>query len=384
MKFMTLFNRRARYFVAAISLVFAAMMPGLVSADQVTERSIALSSSSVDAQNVTYTVNFTATKAAGAFVVDFCSNSPVIGEACTSPADAHNFSASAAASTTTGFTSVTALDAHTVVVTGTIAAAATVSVDLTGINNPDNAGPLYARIVTYDTQSNASQYTSTDLKSGAQDEGGVAMAITPTIGVSAAVLESMTFCVSGESIGDSCVGTGSKQPALAAPTLKLGQDNGGVIALNADDVYTGVINTQISTNAVSGAVINLKSNALRCGGLINSSKKTDCYIKPALKTDIVKGQAKFGVKTGADDVDATNGTIEAVKDSGYGATSFAMNWVTGDTTGVTSTYGDPLLDTDGKPANNKNMPLTFGASVSNQTPAGLYSADLSLIATGRF
>jgi hypothetical protein len=30
------------------------------------------------------------------------------------------------------------------------------------------------------------------------------------------------------------------------------------------------------------------------------------------------------------------------------------------------------------------MALTFGASVSNDTPAGLYATDLSLIATGKF
>jgi hypothetical protein len=60
-----------------------------------------------------------------------------------------------------------------------------------------------------------------------------------------------------------------------------------------------------------------------------------------------------------------------------------MNFVDG-TTGVTSTYGDSLLDTANLPVNNKNVQITFGASVSNLTPAGLYSADLSLIATGKF
>jgi hypothetical protein len=30
------------------------------------------------------------------------------------------------------------------------------------------------------------------------------------------------------------------------------------------------------------------------------------------------------------------------------------------------------------------MKITFGASIANDTPAGKYSADLSLIATGKF
>jgi hypothetical protein len=61
-----------------------------------------------------------------------------------------------------------------------------------------------------------------------------------------------------------------------------------------------------------------------------------------------------------------------------------MGYVSGDATGVTSTYGDPILDTAGAPVNNMGMPLTFGASAANDTAAGLYSADLSLIATGKF
>lgn len=370
-----LFNSRAGFMVAAVAMLFGPVMPALVSAAQVTNRSIELSSSSANADNVTYKVNFTGITTAGAAVIDFCSNSPVITESCTPPT---GFDAGDAA-TSGGFT-IGALAAPTdnsVMVTGTMTAG-TVSITLTGIDNPESAGALYARIVTYADGDAAEGYAS-----GAPgthiDEGGVAMSITPTIGVSGAVLESMLFCVAKNAITADCNLAGN-QP----PTLKLGQDNGGVISLNSSDVYTGTINTQISTNAASGAVISLKSSALGCGGLINSSKPSDCSIKPALQTGIAQGEAKFGVKTAADSVDATNGTIRAFPSSGYNASTFALNWVSGDGTGVTSTYGDPFLDTDSKPANNRNMELTFGASVSNQTPAGNYSADLSLIATGKF
>jgi hypothetical protein len=61
-----------------------------------------------------------------------------------------------------------------------------------------------------------------------------------------------------------------------------------------------------------------------------------------------------------------------------------MNYVSGDATGVTSTYGDPILNTAGAPANNQNMPLTFAASINNNTPAGDYSATLGLIASGTY
>lgn len=380
-------SRRVGYAVIAMALLLAAMVPALTSAAQVTNRSIALSSSSVSAENVTYTVNFTPNGAAGAFVVDFCSNSPVLGQPCTAPA---GFDVGTPASTTTNFTDVAEVndDANnnTLRVTGAMTASVPVSVEITGITNPSASGPLYARIVTFADAAAANGYTSTepDTVGVHIDDGGVAISITETIGVSGAVLESMLFCVSGETINANCVGGGSEAPALAAPSLELGENVGGVIALNSDDVYTGTIYTQISTNAANGAVVRLKSSATDCGGLINSSKPDECYILPALQTDILPGEAKFGVKLGPDSIDPNSGTIQAFPASGYSVSAFALNWAADNATGVTSAYGDPLLGTDSKPANNKNMTLTFGASVSNNTPAGSYSADLGLIATGKF
>jgi hypothetical protein len=372
-----LYKRQAGRFVAAATVLFAMFVPALASAAQVTERSIALSNSSASATGVSYTVNFTAVQAAGAFVVDFCSDSPVLGQTCTAPT---GFNATAAASTTSGFTSVTGATSK-VTVTGTINASDVVSVAITGITNPSTAGPLYARIVTYANGTDAAGYTSADPDAVGvhKDDGGVAVSITPTIGVSGAVLESMTFCVSSAAITDNCVTT-------SAPTLKIGEIVGSTQALDAAHVSTGDIYTQLSTNASNGAVVNLKSSATSCGGLINSSKPTGCYILPALGSDITAGQAKFGVKTAtATNLDGnSNGALQPVTGSGYSNSAYALNYVAGNATGVTSTYGDPFIDTNGAPANGKNMKLTFGASVSNSTPAGLYSADLSLVATGKF
>jgi hypothetical protein len=207
------------------------------------------------------------------------------------------------------------------------------------------------------------------------------MSITPTIGVSGAVLESMTFCVSGAEITvANCGGS------LTAPTLKLGQNVGGVISLNSANVYTGSVYTQLSTNAVTGAVVSLKSNALDCGGLVRQGSETNadgCGIAPALNTDIAAGEAKFGVKTtAAAAVGSGSGVLQPV--AYYNNSTFALRYADGDATGVTSTYGDPFLDTDNAPLNNMGMQIIFGASAANNTPAGLYSADLSMIATGKF
>jgi len=369
--------------IAVAGVLLAAFVPALAMAAQVTQRSIELSSSSASSTNVTYTVKFTASNAAGSFVVDFCSNSPVIGEACTAPT---GFSVTGVTSATSGFTDVVApTSASTTqrVVTGTIGASDNVSVVLSGVTNPSVAGTVYARIVTYNTKSNALLYTSSDVtRTGSVDNGGVAMSINNTIGVSGAVLESMTFCVAGQTITANCNLTGN-----IAPTLKLGEDLGnGVLALTPSAISTGHIFTQLSTNAASGAVINLKSSATGCGGLVNSSNPTACYITPALTSDFAFGTAKFGVKTSTATGTGTNptGILQPFTASAYNNTTYALNWASGDATGVTSTYGDPFLDTAGLPVNNQNMDLTFGASVTNSTPAGFYSADLGLIATGKF
>lgn len=381
-KTLSLFDRRVRYVIAAsLLMVSTVVIPALVSAAQVTERSIALSSASVGATGVSYNLKFTAVGVANSIVLDFCSNSPVIGSACTSPT---GMVVTGADSASAGVTD-TVGTGHQVVITKDVAADEDVDVVITGINNPTDEGSLYARIVTF-TTANAGNYTSADPTNGDAnpfvDTGGVALSITPTIGVSGTVQESMTFCVSKAPPTENCGGTNP-------PNVELGEDVGGELALSAGALSTDSIYTQISTNAVSGAVVRMKSNAVGCGGLLRAGATGDCDIAPALTagtggTSIALGQAKFGLLTGtaAGAGGSANGTYQA---SGtYNDTNYEFNYVTGDATGVTSTYGDELLNTDGAPANNQNMELTFGASIDNSTPAGSYSTDLSMIAVGKF
>jgi len=371
------FNQQVRRISIAAAFLMAtivpALVPSLVNAATVTERSIALTSSSKAATGVTYTANFTAVGAAGAFVLDFCNDSPILGQTCTAPT---GFDASAAASTTSGFTDVVGSTSK-IVVTGTINATDQVSVDITGINNPTTTDPLYARIVTFDTQAHANAYTSTTPGTGVVDDGGVAIAITDTVGVSGAVLESMTFCAAKIAITADCANASAN-----TPVLKLGETVGTTVALDSTHVSTGDVYTQISTNAASGAVVSLKSG-VACGGLKRVGA-SGCDIAPAVTGGISAGDAKFGLKAAADADTGTNpnGTFQAT--NGYGSSTFLLNWVSGNATGIASPYGDAVLNTNNLPANNKNVKITFGASINNSTPAGLYSADLSMIATGKF
>lgn len=391
-------NRRIGSFFAVAALALATITPGIVpafaSAAQVTERSVVLSSSSADADNVSYQINFTSVGSAAAFVVDFCSNTPLIEADCTAPA---GFTTAGVDTETAGFTvaETTAAAAPTapanhnaVVVTGTIAATTAISVDLDGINNPTAAGPLYARIITYSDATDAAAYVSADKGDNVVDEGSAAVSITNSVGVSGAVLETMTFCVSGQAPTVNCTGTSS-------PVLELGETSGDIVALSSSAVSEGTIYSQISTNAAGGAVVNLKSSAASCGGLIRagSDAANGCGIGPAQAAGVSDGDALIGVKVGASvdpagaDPEDLAGTFQSYGAAAYYNDSvFKLNYdvTNNNTTGVTGPYGDGLLDTDDGPVSNRNIPITFGASISNQTPAGTYSANYSLIATGKF
>jgi len=388
-------NRRVGSLFAVAALVLATITPGLVpafaSAAQLTERSVELSSSSKEATDVEYKVSFTAKAAAGAVVLNFCQNTPLIGAACTAPS---GFSvATATVDPLSSFTKSTgaAASANTAVIVGEITTSGVTSVTLRGVSNPSEAGPLYVRIVTYtdvdaetDAEDAANTYTAAaEPGEGSVDQGSAAASITDTVSVSAAVLESMTFCVSADEIdGPNC--TLANEEELSAPVLKLGKKTGDIVALDSSSVSEGNLYSQISTNAANGAVVNLKS-ATTCGGL-KRLEASGCDIEPAQGGGITAGEAKFGVKVSAGTDLAGNLSQGAYQAAGtYDDSVFQLNYNDTDgSTGVTSTYGDPILNTNSAPVNNKNVVLTFGASAANNTPAGLYSTDLSLIATGKF
>jgi len=372
-------------------LVMTFVSSAFASAAQVTTRSIEMSSSATTASGVTYKVNFTPVSNAVAVVIDFCGNSPLVGETCAAPAGLDVKTSSP--STISGFTKDAASTANKLVLTsGTITATTNPAITVTGVVNPNTAGVFYARIITYGSNAGAQAYDSSTTGSNNPgthvDDGAVALSATDKIAVSGAVLESLIFCASGGDItAGSCGGT------LTPPTVKLGTTIGNETVLDALTTYQGTIYTQISTNASSGAIVSLKSNANGCGGLVRAGSANNtvgCGIGPAGTGGAnLDGQAKFGVKLGtAVGVGTNTGTVRAF-DAGSGAFYDSSNYklkynATDESDGVTSTYGDPILDTNGAPVNNMNMPLTFGASAANNTPAGRYSADLSLIATGKF
>jgi len=383
-----------------LGMVAPAVVPALASAGQLSSRSVEMSSSAKSASGVKYTLSFTPTTAYGSVIVDFCSESPIIGESsCTAPS---GFDASSATVTQTtgsiGTLTTTGTTTGHVVIKGTSTTSAASAFEISGITNPSGAGTFYARMYTY--LSNTPDYTDAGTLGTTADEGGAAMSITDTIGVTATVKESMTFCVSGlgsTHSGDAIDVTHGPSGACGvdgttsatgvyAPDITLG--HGTPLTLDSSQKDSGYDWMQLSTNAANGAVVRLKDTTPNnCGGLERAGA-TGCDITPigATAAAITGGVASFGLRMSDEQsaphaVATSTGTLSAIAPYDD-ATNYGFDNATSGNT-VSGTYGSQIASSAGAIA-NRNYLMNFAASAAPTTPAGIYKATLNLIATGTY
>ncbi len=399
MKSIRFLDRRLGFSFAAVGVLFGmvapSLLPAFASAATLSSRSMAMSSSASAATGVSYDLTFTAgtsITSGGGVAIEYCSNSPLIGDACTAPT---GFDASAATLTdvkvaTTSLASnkgtIVASTNHvvwTAATGGTFSASQSVEIILAGITNPSTANSnLYARVTTYTNTSNLGGFTGGATLGTYADYGAIATSITNSIGVSAAVLETMTFCVSGVAPTKGC-GTGPSPTVPTTPSLTLG--HGSPLALDASEVDTGTVYAQLSTNAASGAIVTM-TNDTGCGGLKRTGA-TGCDI-PAIGSTATAiptlSTGGFGLNISSSSIAQTGagegfGTITpAILYGNATSTNYGM-----DSTAVSGPYGDPIFSSTA-PVANLNVPLQFGAAAATTTPAGLYKANMNLIATGTY
>jgi hypothetical protein len=127
--------------------------------------------------------------------------------------------------------------------------------------------------------------------------------------------------------------------------------------------------------------VSLSSDAFGCGGLVRRNDAANCDIKPITSAGpITSGAAYFGLKFGA----VTNGTGVVAPAGSYSTTDYFLHYVSGDTSGITGPFGDPIYTTAGAPLSDGQAELVFGANRGTNTPPGEYGAKLNLLATGKF
>ncbi|MGI0133389.1 MAG: hypothetical protein ACREBW_00310 [Candidatus Micrarchaeaceae archaeon] len=349
-------------------------------AAQVSTRSIQLSTSTPSAASVSYQLTFTPVTTEQELIVDFCGDTPLVGSTCAFAAGTVPNVTGVTSSVGTAATVGSGSPVHTIKVTGlTMTGGSPFTITFSGLTNPSTATSFYARVLTYAT-GNATGYAPANTTGGTTttgtyvDYGGVALSTASQITISASVMETLTFCVSGSTI--TTCGT------TTTPSLTIGHGTPQIIDSTAVDVASAY--TQLSTNATSGAIVRMKaSNSCANGGLSSSGGAT-CNIPGLGSTAAVMaaGTADFGlcVGKGTNTTVATNynDSVNSCPTTFNATSKYGMNG-----TNLTSTYGDQVFSTAG-PVSGENNRCTFAATAATTTQAGIYTGNESLIATGTF
>jgi hypothetical protein len=352
----------------AAAVVLPSVFPGAANAAMLEERSITMDNASAAAEDVTYKIGFTTSASMQSLVIDFCSDSPIIGNTCTPPTDFDVDTATvAAAGSLTGWTIHTDTDANTLRLSGSSQTAGAKTVDIGNIDNPSTVGTFYARIYTY-ANNTFGGYTgpATANLGTTLDEGSVALSTTNQVSVSGTVQETLTFCVASVAIATSCAVNAPGN----LPALELGDGDPKVLTTTPS---TGNLYSELSTNAANGASIRMRTSNT-CGGLMRAGASV-CDIAAIGDAVAPLSGASFGLRV------TSAGGLDAVAPYNN-ATQYGMDDETA-LENVTTAYGDIVAESDDV-LDAVDTTYTFAAQAGNTTPAGLYTANLTLIAVGTY
>lgn len=382
-------------FLSLIILSLSDILRIKADAAQVQTRSIQMSNSAVGATSVEYTIKFNVATTSTSptvkgILIDICSNSPIVGVACTAPTN-FNWTTSPTPSITSGTIGANSLTTwsaakpanNTFTLTNatgvTTTAGNTVTIVLSGVTNPSQLGTFYGRMITFSDTTAVSSYNSGNGIDwpGYVDYGGVALSTTNNLIISAKVQEQLTFCVYNS-------GTNCASGTMAAINLPTDPDT----ALNS--LTTATNNTSkfgLSSNALGGVTVKMKGfNPANPAGAAYSTLTSGTFtITPygngngvCTANNATDSVEQFGMK-----ITAGAGITAATP---YACSAGQYGW---DSTGnvntdnVTSPYGDTVATTTGPQAEAQST-LEFAAKSALTTEAGLYTIGLNFIATGTY
>lgn len=339
---------------------------------QVSGRSILMSSTASAATNVAYQVNFTTVtnnQTIGSVVVEFCDNSPIIGETCTAGAGFLNSNfATLTVNNVSGLITGLSVDttnstANRVVLTRTAATVANGAVSFTlgngttnGFTNPANSNTtFYARIMTF---TNTTGTPPSGDENNATDAGGIALSTASQLFVTAKVQEALTFCVYT-----------AVDCATGGNAVNLGDLN-GVLASNTT-TYTANASFDIASNAVTGVSVRLKGDTLKSGPFSITAAGASCLVDPTSTATEM-----FGLRMAT----LGSGTVATAP---YDCIAGRHGFDTNATTGTTSLFGQQIAATTGA-TDTTTSAIEFAAKSANTSEAGIYTTTLTLIATATY
>ncbi|MGB4967197.1 MAG: hypothetical protein WBO35_03260 [Candidatus Saccharimonadales bacterium] len=395
----------------ALALLVGTASPALLGpkafAAQVQTRSIKMSDSTPGASGVTYQLSFmNSPTATQELVIEFCTDTPLVGATCDTTDTTHLPTLTGAA---VSAGTLTTPATNQLQVKGlTISASSTFTLDFTGVVNPTYTGTFYARLVTFDGVNDSDAYTGGATTGSYNDYGGFALSTVQQVTITARVMETLTFCVSGEPIDNVTAGSDAvvRSGCVQAQTPAVDIGSGTPKVLSAAQIDADSAWTQLSTNATGGAIIRMKATNACANAGLSSTGGAACSIPglPGSATNgsvasaMTPGTAAFGLFVA--DSTATTGVANStgalvLGDANYNdgtnintaspsSLFYGMDRQSGTgAQGVMTVYGDPIAASTG-PVSQENNELVFAATASLTTPAGIYTGNEILIATGTF
>lgn len=412
--------------IVALVLVFASLTPLLINKPVaaytlLTSREVRMASSVAGLTDVTYLVRVTtpSTQTIGSIVIDFCSNSPNIGDSCTAPSGFNINEAGLAIPTASqsGITDWTITphansDTNTVVLTRTASSftAGTLTFELgssggtDGITNPTAAQPanttFFARILTYAdadddgdgcsaADDSAVCYPTVDNTAQSLHAGGAAMSTNDQISIQSKVQERLAFCVyTSAAVYNNCA-------VSATNPVVLGDANG---VLDPSNAYVSkATKYNIMTNAANGASIRAKGTTLTSGA------NTITGIGATAAASSV-GTEQFGFcnyrDTGGGSATLTpsapynhancSSTTQGLNGASTAQFAFDTTTACGASAGTATfgegnlgcLYGDPIAT---KTAGDFSTGIVaFIGNISLTTEPGIYTTTMTFIATGNY
>lgn len=405
--------RRSTSIAAAALLLVATAVPLLsvqtASAYQLLgQREIRMQSAVVDQAGLDYRVDFELSGATniGGIVVTFCEGTPIIGDpTCETPG---GFSIASNAFTggngtggeegdvdMTGFTAAVSnvtSDVGTADNTFTLTNAAPVSgagsdsvvFTLNNVTNPSLVNQsFYARIMVYETDAEATAYTTDndpELTQTPAQAGGIALSTAEVITIEAKVQERITFCVFAT---DAVLAHDDTDCSSLTDPVILGDDNGVLSSVNPSISKDAKFN--ITTNASAGATIRMRGDTLTTGGFSIDTIGNTAAAHSA-------NTEQFGLCVYSDGGAAEPAGLNPIApyDSGACAGTTQGQGPTNDNSAlfafhddvISSTYGSSLAQKDA--GDWSTGVLVFLGGVSNVTEPGIYDTTLDFVATGRY
>jgi hypothetical protein len=340
--------KRICFSLVALLIVVGLLHLGTAYGAQLPARSIELSTASAGATD-NYQLTFTVPQfeILGSIKLQFCAESPLIGNPCTIPVGMDLSGAALASQTAGAGFSILSAGGTDIVLTRPLnpAGVGPLTFRFTGIKNPSNTGSYFGRIQTY---------ASVDASGSSTDYGGLAFSINEAVNITATVPPYLYFCVGISVTGVNCA-------TATGDYINFGTFSPAVASVAQTQMVAG-------TNADTGYFIQVDGTTLTSGINVIPNLAIPDVSRP--------GVSQFGINLVANSDpqvgQAPAGSGVGQPTNGY-KTANSYKFVNSDTVASTP-----------QPDEARRYTTSYIANVAKDQAPGIYVTTLTYVATAGF